>query len=400
MLFQSYGFIFAFLPVTLIVFYFLLFNASQRIVIGWLVVASCFFYAWYVPAYLALLAVSIAVNYSLAVRLADTRSKAVLVLGIVLNLGALAYFKYAGLLLESIQALTRHDLPVPEIILPIAISFFTFQQIAYLVDIQRGGEAHRSPLVYTLFVVFFPQLIAGPIVHHVEVTPQFARLSPKTSRVAVNLSIGLTIFTLGLFKKLAIADSLSVYADLVFDAAAAGRTPGLIECWNGYIEVIESGSSGFVHNCHLNPHALEGLATFVDEMEQAGSRVVLIVSPILPALIDAMAAKGDVYGYVDRLWRVLGKTYADFYNFLDPRELGSPPCEFLDEIHGGEVTHMRILRRIARDPESALHGLVDTALLDKLIAANAGHMVVAHNALGQAYERYLAAQGEGECGAA
>lgn len=173
----------------------------------------------------------------------------------------------------------------------------------------------------------------------------------------------------------------------------------LAERWRGYANAIETGASGFVHDCRLNPRALEGLAAFVDEMAQAGSRVVLIASPILPALIDAMAAKGEVYGYVDALWRVLDEAYDDFYNFHDPRELGSPPCEFLDEIHGGEVTHMRMLREIARDPEGALYGLIDTALLDKLIAANAGRMIVADNALGSAYGRYLAAQDEGECGA-
>ena len=148
MLFQSYGFISVFLPVTLAVICVLLFNAGRRVVIGWLIAASCFFYAWYVPAYLALLVISIAVNFGLGLRLGVARSSVVLALGIALNLGALAYFKYAGLLLESVQALTRLDLPAPEIILPIAISFFTFQQIAYLVDIQRGGDPRRSLLVY------------------------------------------------------------------------------------------------------------------------------------------------------------------------------------------------------------------------------------------------------------
>nr|WP_303626474.1 MBOAT family protein [Roseovarius sp. M141] len=134
-------------------------------------------------------------------------------LGIALNLGLLAYFKYFAFLIETVNGLVRSDLSVPDILLPLAISFFTFQQITYLVDSYKGKAERSSALNYAVFVTFFPQLIAGPIVHHKEMMPQFMRRTTSMLRWK-NLLAGCIIFSLGLFKKVVIADTFAIYADV------------------------------------------------------------------------------------------------------------------------------------------------------------------------------------------
>ena len=234
MLFNSHVFL-AFLLVTLVGFQFL---SKRHVEAGktWLVAASLFFYGWWKFSYLALLLGSVCGNFLLAGFISRARedgrsTTSLLSFGVAANLGLIGYFKYAGFFVETANALAATGLPVPQIVLPLAISFFTFQQIAYLVDTARGETEKGKFLDYLLFVTFFPQLIAGPIVHHKEMLPQFAK--PQSANFSRNLSIGVTIFILGLFKKVGIADEIAPYADVVFDAAANGYAPTLFEAWTG-----------------------------------------------------------------------------------------------------------------------------------------------------------------------
>jgi len=237
MLFNSYIFIFVFLPVTLAGFLLIGRRGGRRIALAWLVLCSLLFYAWWNPAYLGLLLFSILFNYGVGVYLGSKEGsrrnqKLVLAAGVAANLILLGYFKYANFFVDTVSALTGSDYSFGAIMLPLGISFFTFQQIAYLVDAYKGLAREYNFLSYCLFVTFFPQLIAGPIVHHQEMLPQFARLSNYRVRKD-NLSIGATIFIIGLFKKVMVADSLALYANVVFDGAARGISPSFAEAWLG-----------------------------------------------------------------------------------------------------------------------------------------------------------------------
>ena len=238
MLFNSYVFIFLFLPVSLWMFFRIGNMGHHRAAIAWLVGASLFFYGWWNPAYLGLILVSILFNYAFGVTLSNQDSgkgiskKTLLIIGIAINLGLLGYFKYANFFVDNINILFNANFNLEKIILPLAISFFTFQQIAYLVDAYRGETKEYNFLHYCLFVTFFPQLIAGPIVHHKEMLPQFAkdaiyRLNHE------NLAVGLTIFFFGLFKKVVIADGIAVYSTPVFDMAQAGTPVSFFLAWTG-----------------------------------------------------------------------------------------------------------------------------------------------------------------------
>ena len=235
MLFNSPVFLFLFLPLTLAIFYGVGHFGSRRAALVFLIGASAFFYSWWNPSYLPLIVASIVVNFAIAHGLDSARAgpgvrRGLLLVGLALNLGALAYFKYTAFLLSNAAAFLGADWSIPEIELPLAISFFTFQQVAFLVDAYRGGERETSPLRYALFVVFFPQLIAGPIVHHKEMMPQFAAealLAPKARRFA----IGLSILSIGLFKKVVIADRIAMLASPIFDGVAAGASVSSVEAW-------------------------------------------------------------------------------------------------------------------------------------------------------------------------
>ncbi|MGI9305284.1 MAG: MBOAT family O-acyltransferase [Gammaproteobacteria bacterium] len=237
MLFNSYEFIFVFLPITLVCFYQLGKRGYVNAATVWLVAASLFFYGWWNPAYLALIVGSIMFNYTAgrvlsARRRRQAAGKSVLIVAIAANLGVLAYFKYANFFVENLAWLRNTDYNLVSIVLPLAISFFTFQQITYLVDAYRGRAGEHSFLRYCLFVTFFPQLIAGPIVHHSEMLPQFAQRS--TYRLNdEHIAVGLTIFFIGLFKKVVIADGVALYATPVFDAAARGEVLTFFEAWTG-----------------------------------------------------------------------------------------------------------------------------------------------------------------------
>jgi alginate O-acetyltransferase complex protein AlgI len=226
MLFSSYTFLFQFLPATVLAFAAAR-RHSPRAGIMVLAGASLFFYGAWRPVYLLLLVASIAVNFGLGLRMeGPLRRRAIGTFGVGLNLAVLCYFKYTNFIFDSINTLTGAPLPFFNIVLPLGISFFTFQQIAYLVDVMRGAKVERDIVSYTLFVSFFPHLIAGPLVHHAEMIPQFKR--GRTGRSSVLAARGMAIFAAGLFKKVVIADNLAQFVSPVFahlDAGGGVTTP-------------------------------------------------------------------------------------------------------------------------------------------------------------------------------
>jgi D-alanyl-lipoteichoic acid acyltransferase DltB (MBOAT superfamily) len=217
MLFNSYEYIFLFLPLCLIIYFIL--NKSKLIFTSkiFLVTASIFFYSWWNPIYVPLIIGSILFNYSIGSLLlkkpADGRfQKLFLSLGIVGNLSLLGYFKYTDFFISNVNSLFSSGFSLLYIVLPLGISFFTFTQIAYLVDTYKGLVDEYSFMNYSLFVTLFPHLLAGPIIHHKEMMPQFDRIRNKILNYK-NLSAGLFLFFLGLFKKVMIADSFAMWAD-------------------------------------------------------------------------------------------------------------------------------------------------------------------------------------------
>jgi alginate O-acetyltransferase complex protein AlgI len=228
-LFNSAIFLFLFLPVTLVA-YFILGAASPRAAAVWLVVSSGIFYANWNPAFLILLAASVSVNYifSILIRYFSERpalQSAILAIAVIFNLLGLFYFKYLFPLLGWLASQGIH-LPHSgdSVILPLGISFFTFTQLGYLIDMRAGTIKERGFVNYALFATFFPHLIAGPILHHREIMPQFAR--PETYRLNVdNLSAGLMLFVVGLAKKRFVADNLAPLADAVFSQPQGATLP-------------------------------------------------------------------------------------------------------------------------------------------------------------------------------
>ena len=232
MLFNSYPFLFVFLPLTLLGF-FLLGRASKSLGSAWLALASLVFYGWWDTQYIPLLLASICINYwiggAIARRAALPPGRRLLIVGVGANLSLLAYYKYANFFVSSAGALLSADWPALSIVLPIGISFFTFTQIAFLADAYAGKVKEYRFNYYVLFVTYFPHLIAGPVLHHKEMMPQFdadQNYRPQMS----NFATGLTIFTIGLGKKVLIADSLAVYASPFFNQP---DTPGLLVAWGG-----------------------------------------------------------------------------------------------------------------------------------------------------------------------
>ena len=236
MLFNSYVFIFLFLPVTLVGFFRIGGRGHHRAAIAWLVGCSLFFYGWWNPAYLSLILFSMLFNYGIGLRLTqhagNGNGRLLLGTGIAINLSLLGYFKYANFFVDSVNAGFDTGWHLEHIILPLAISFFTFQQIAYLADAWKGETREYNFLHYCLFVTFFPQLIAGPIVHHREMLPQFARDAIYRLNHS-DIAIGLSIFAIGLFKKVVIADNFALLATPVFSAAEAGDSLTFFSAWEG-----------------------------------------------------------------------------------------------------------------------------------------------------------------------
>ncbi len=232
MLFNSYIFIFLFLPIVLVGFYLIGEYLNKRLALSWLVIASLLFYAWWNPAYLVLIVASIIFNYFVGRRLYLTRSKLLLFVGVGVNLASIGYFKYANFFVDSINVAFDLSFNLERILLPLAISFFTFQQITFLVDAYRDQTKEYDFLHYCLFVTFFPQLIAGPIVHHKEMMPQF-RNDAIAKLDFSHLSVGISLFALGLFKKVVLADNIAVYATPVFASAENSVPVTLVEAWSG-----------------------------------------------------------------------------------------------------------------------------------------------------------------------
>jgi alginate O-acetyltransferase complex protein AlgI len=233
MLFNSLPYILGFLPLTL-AGWFALARFNRRVGRLWLAGASLLFYGWWDWRYLALLLGSILFNYAAARTIAAAasarRRHALLAGAVAVDLALLGWFKYADFFRESLAALAGTHWAPLGVALPLGISFFTFTQIAFLVDTSTGKVREADPLDYLLFVTFFPHLLAGPVLHHAEMMPQFA--DPRTARPrAEMISTGLTLFMVGLVKKVVLADGIAPVASLVFDATAAGGSPGMAEAW-------------------------------------------------------------------------------------------------------------------------------------------------------------------------
>ncbi len=224
MLFNSYAFLFCFLPVALLG-YQIAAHGHRRAVVGWLALASLAFYGYWNLSYLLLLCGSILFNFlaaSLISKRIGTRvsPRIILWLAIGVNLGVLCYYKYLFPSLNYLAAMAHHPVRWAGVILPLGISFFTFTQIAFLVDLEQGAAQQQDFPSYVLFVTFFPHLIAGPILHHAEMMPQFQRERDFRLR-ADDMAVGASWFILGLGKKVLIADKFAPDADRLFSSTAA-----------------------------------------------------------------------------------------------------------------------------------------------------------------------------------
>jgi D-alanyl-lipoteichoic acid acyltransferase DltB (MBOAT superfamily) len=226
-LFTSGEFLFVFLPVTLAVFFVVARLIGRAAAAFWLTVASLAFYGYWRIEHTALLIASIAFNYVMGELILRARgrepagpSKALLALAIGANLATLAYFKYADFFLRTVNDVAGADIPLLGVVLPLGISFFTFTQIAYLVDVYAGKVVERNPVHYALFVTYFPHLIAGPVLHHAEMMPQFRDAAIYRPWLR-NFVIGLAFLLMGLAKKVLVADSVAPLANALFDADPA-----------------------------------------------------------------------------------------------------------------------------------------------------------------------------------
>jgi len=235
MLFNSYEFIFLFLPVTFFVYFWLNKKRLTQASKAWLVFASLFFYSWWNIIYLPLILGSILFNFAVGSTISKMNivqkkrisPKVMLAFGIVSNILLLGYFKYMDFFIANTNMLIGTQWDLMHIILPLGISFFTFTQIAYLVDAYRNEVKEMDYLNYTLFVTFFPHLLAGPILHHKEMMPQFDSIKSKAINYR-NIAAGLFLFSIGLFKKVVIADTFAQWANAGFETTQALN---LIEAW-------------------------------------------------------------------------------------------------------------------------------------------------------------------------
>lgn len=238
MLFNSYEFIFLFLPITFFVYFWLNKKRLTQASKGWMVFASLFFYSWWNILYLPLILGSILFNFIVGSTLSKINGtqpplkksisrKTLLAFGLISNILLLGYFKYMDFFITNTNLFIGTHWDMLHVVLPLGISFFTFTQIAYLVDSYRNEVKEMDYLNYTLFVTFFPHLLAGPILHHKEMMPQFDAIKNKVVNYK-NISIGLFLFSIGLFKKVIIADTFAQWAAIGFDQA---ETLERIEAW-------------------------------------------------------------------------------------------------------------------------------------------------------------------------
>lgn len=237
MLFNSYLFLFVFLPVTLTIM-FALAARKPSLAPAWLAVASLVFYAGWSIAYVPLLLGSIAFNYAVGRRIAcdvarreAASARAWMWGGVAANLLVLGYYKYAGFFGEIVRDAAGVELGLTNIVLPIGISFFTFTQIAFLVDVRQGKAAEYEPVRYGLFVTYFPHLIAGPILHHREMMEQFSERGAFRFSGG-DFAAGITLFAIGLAKKVLLADNIAPVANAVFTSAGTSELL-FAEAWVG-----------------------------------------------------------------------------------------------------------------------------------------------------------------------
>jgi alginate O-acetyltransferase complex protein AlgI len=236
MLFNSDGFLFVFLPATLCGFY-LLGTISRTSALRWLILASLVFYAWWRPINVLIIGPSILINFAFAwilLRLnqgerSRRESKAILLLGIVFNVLFLGFFKYTDFISGTINDVFGANIVLRHIILPLGISFITFQKIAFLIDVQAGRVRSFTFQDYCTFVLFFPQLIAGPIVHYREMMPQFHAVSCRFDKETV--AIGLTLLSFGLFKKVVLADKIALLVTPIYEHATGGDRISFLLAW-------------------------------------------------------------------------------------------------------------------------------------------------------------------------
>jgi D-alanyl-lipoteichoic acid acyltransferase DltB (MBOAT superfamily) len=233
-LFNSAQFLFFFLPVALIG-YQVAAHFGRRSAIGWLALISVVFYSWWNWHFVFVLLGSMAANFLMSRLIASASTPARknfwLLVGITLNLGALCYFKYLFHILSFFTSIGLGHIQWADVVLPLGISFFTFTQIGYLVDLAQGQAEPQNIVEYALFVTFFPHLIAGPIIHHKEMMPQF--LEKRDPRLNMeDMLTGISWFVLGLAKKCIIADNLAPMAQTAFNSA---HRLGFIEAWIGLL---------------------------------------------------------------------------------------------------------------------------------------------------------------------
>ena len=234
MLFNSYVFIFAFAP---IVFTgtFALERFGRSIQFAWLIASALIFYGWQEPWFVTILVLSVTMNLAIGTAIIAKQGRWLLVIGVALNLALLFTFKYLGFAEGILRDLFGWPNVIAATALPLGISFYTFTQIAFLVDAHRGEIKGYGPLRFVLFVTYFPHLIAGPIIHHKEIIPQFDEERALRFN-STEAALGLSIFAIGLVKKTLLADGLAPIADVVFAAASDFETPiTFIDAWIGAI---------------------------------------------------------------------------------------------------------------------------------------------------------------------
>jgi len=236
LLFNSYEFVFVFLPITFFIYFYL--NSKKLTVASkaFLVFSSLVFYSWWNVSYLFLILGSMLFNYYVGKQLSKNATKITLTFGILGNVILLGYFKYADFLIENYNWVFDENTPLLHLALPLAISYFTFQQIAFLVDSYRGETKEYDFLNYATFITFFPQLLMGPIMHHKEIIPQFQKKWNMLIKWE-NVSLGLFIFAMGLAKKTLIGDPLTTYAQNAFDHA---QDLSMIESWYASVSYVLS----------------------------------------------------------------------------------------------------------------------------------------------------------------
>jgi len=233
MLFPSFPFVFAFLPIVLLVFYFVRRKEAWHLLVPTLLLASLVFYLLPNWQHGYIIISSIIFNFYISRPVQSHNplySRAALVIGIIFNLSVIGYFKYIFFFSQILHSVTGIDMVLTKVILPVGISFYTFQQIAYLVDCYKDKNTHYNFTEYALFIAFFPQLIAGPIVHHKELMPQISALKNKPFN-ADQFKVGIGFFIVGLAKKLILADNLAHLTNPVFESADSGVAIDTLSAW-------------------------------------------------------------------------------------------------------------------------------------------------------------------------